>query len=92
MGGFPTKLGEYLMSGTPVLLTDVGESSQYFIDEQDMFFAKPDSPIDFAHKIKYIKNNYKKAIEVAQSGRNKISTLYSHTKAGVDISNFINIL
>ena len=92
MGGFPTKLGEYLMSGTPVLLTDVGETSQYFIDEQDMFFAKPDSPIDFAHKIKYIKNNYKKAIEVAQSGRNKISTLYSHTKAGVDISNFINII
>ena len=26
-GGFPTKLGEYLMSGTPVLSTNVGETS-----------------------------------------------------------------
>lgn len=90
MGGFPTKLGEYLMSGTPVLLTNVGETSQYFKEGQDMFFAVPDSPIDFANKIKYIRNNYKQALEVAKSGKNKISTLYSHTKAGVDISNFIN--
>ena len=92
MGGFPTKLGEYLMSGTPVLLTNVGETSKYFIDGQDMFFAQPDSPIDFANKVKYIKNNYKKALEVAKSGKHKITTLYSHTKAGVDISNFINII
>lgn len=92
MGGFPTKLGEYLMSGTPVLLTDVGETSKYFIDGQDMFFAKPDSPTDFANKIKYIKNNYFKALEVTQNGKNKIIALYSHTKAGKDISNFIKFL
>ena len=90
MGGFPTKLGEYLMSGTPVLLTNVGETSKYFLDGNDMFFAIPDSPIDFAAKIKYIKNNYSKALDVARSGKNKIVSLYSHTKAGIDISNFIN--
>lgn len=90
MGGFPTKLGEYLMSGTPVLLTNVGETSKYFLDGKDMYFAMPDSPIDFADKIIYIKNNYSKALEVSESGKNKIVTLYSHTKAGIDISNFIN--
>lgn len=92
MGGFPTKLGEYLMSGTPVLLTNVGETSKYFIDGEDMFFAIPDSPEDFANKIKHIKNHYKDALNVAQNGKNKIITKYSHTKAGKDIRKFINNL
>ena len=92
MGGFPTKLGEYLMSGTPVLLTDVGETSKYFIDGKDMFFARPNSPSDYAEKIIYIKNNYEYALEVANNGRNKIITMYSHTKAGIDIKKFINNL
>lgn len=92
MGGFPTKLGEYLMSGVPVLLTDVGETSKYFIDGEDMFFAKPESPSDFARLIKFIRINYEFALGVANNGKQKIITTYSHTKAGSDIKEFINNL
>lgn len=91
-GGFPTKLGEYLMSETPVLLTDVGELSHYFKNGVHMYFAQPQSPNDFAEKIKFIIDNYDEALKVAQNGKNYITATYSQTAAGQKLHNFLNHL
>ena len=88
-GGFPTKLGEYLMSGTPVLLTDVGETSQFFKNGVHMYFAEPESPIDFADKLKFIIDNYNIALSVAAKGKKCIEDIYSHTAAGKKLHNFL---
>lgn len=50
-GGFPTKLGEYLLTGNPVVITDVGEHSYYLKNEESAFIAKPNDPTDFAEKV-----------------------------------------
>lgn len=91
-GGFPTKLGEYLISGTPTLLTDVGETSQYFKDNVHMFFAKPLSPIDFAEKLIYIIENYDNSLLVAENGKNLIMQMYSHISAGQKLHDFLKQL
>lgn len=91
-GGFPTKLGEYLMSGTPVLLTDVGETSHYFKNGEHLYFAKPESPIDFADKLKLIINNYETALTVASNGKRCIENFYSHSAAGMKMHNFLTTL
>lgn len=91
-GGFPTKLGEYLMSDTPVLLTDVGETSKYFKDGEHMYFAKPESPLDYANKLKYIINNYDKALAVAKRGKMLIEQSYSHISAGEKMHKFLKSL
>lgn len=91
-GGFPTKLGEYLMSGTPTLLTDVGETSRYFVDGEHMYFSVPQSPIDFADKLKYIIDNYDVALNVADNGKKLIEKNFSHISAGIKIENFIKSL
>lgn len=91
-GGFPTKLGEYLMSGTPTLLTDVGETSIFFKDKTHLFFAKPQSPEDFANKLEYIINNYKEALTVAENGKKYIIYNYSHISAGQKIHDFLKQL
>lgn len=57
------------MSGTPVLSTNVGETSKYFKDGEHMYFAKPESPLDYANKLKYIIDNYEKALAVAKKGK-----------------------
>ncbi len=88
-GGFPTKLGEYMMAGRPVLCTDVGEISTYFKEEEEIYLAKPNSPEDFARKLRYIFENYSKAVNVAQKARQKIVSKYSHIQAGIIINNFI---
>jgi len=50
-GGFPTKLGEYLLTGKPVVVTKVGEISNYLIDKKNVFFAEPDSVESFSEKL-----------------------------------------
>jgi len=42
-GGFPTKLGEYLASGKPVILTNVGEINEYIIDRVNAFLVEPNN-------------------------------------------------
>lgn len=37
-GGFPTKLGEYMLSGTPVVATNVGEISKYVVDKKKYYY------------------------------------------------------
>lgn len=88
-GGFPTKLGEYLMSGTPVLLTDIGETSRFFKDGEHLYFAKPESPTDFANKLKYIIDNYNMALTVADNGKRCIEKQFSHIAAGRKLHNFL---
>jgi glycosyltransferase involved in cell wall biosynthesis len=49
--GFPTKLGEYLASGKPVVITDTGEVSRYLSNNISAYLARPDDVKDFAEKI-----------------------------------------
>ncbi|MHC1738573.1 MAG: glycosyltransferase family 4 protein [Ignavibacteriaceae bacterium] len=51
-GGFPTKLGEYLATGNPVVVTKVGEISEYLIDRETAFLATPNSVDSFANKLR----------------------------------------
>ena len=49
--GFPTKLGEYLASKIPVVITITGEIPKYLKDNVSAYLAKPDDINDFAEKI-----------------------------------------
>ena len=88
-GGFPTKLGEYLMSGVPTLLTDVGEISQYIADGENAFMVESCSPEKYAAKIDYIINHYTEALQVAVTGRNYILNNFSCEKATLGFAEFI---
>ncbi len=49
--GFPTKLGEYLASGKPVVITKTGEISKYLIDNKSAYLTSPDDINNFAEKV-----------------------------------------
>lgn len=67
--GFPIKLGEYLLTGTPVLATDVGEINNYLKDQKDLYLVAPDNMEEFLLKLEYIICHYEKALEVGNTGR-----------------------
>lgn len=50
-GGFPTKLGEYLATGNPVVITNVGEITLFLKDEVNAYIAEPDSSKKFSEKL-----------------------------------------
>ncbi|MGC9471143.1 MAG: glycosyltransferase [Bacteroidales bacterium] len=68
-GGFPTKLGEYLASGNPVVVSDVGEISEYLCDGQDAYFVKPGNAEDLADKIRQALSNYSEAKRIGMEGK-----------------------
>ncbi|MEG2599618.1 MAG: glycosyltransferase [Muribaculaceae bacterium] len=91
-GGFPTKLGEYLLSGTPTLLTDVGENSKFVRDGIEVFFAKTNSVENYTQKIEYIIDNYVDVLAVAEHGKHYVENSFSHTKQGQRLFSFLNSL
>ena len=91
-GGFPTKLGEYLASGVPTLLTDVGENSKYVKDNVHVFFVEPNNYFSYAKRLEYILNNYPKANEIAQKGRQLIIDNFSSLTKGRELLFFFNQL
>jgi len=50
-GGFPTKLGEYLATGNPVVITNVGEIGLFLKDGINAYIAAPDSVKKFSEKL-----------------------------------------
>lgn len=88
-GGFPTKLGEYLATSVPVLLTNVGEISKYINDSEQAFLVPPTNPQLYADKLIYIINNYQTALGVARVGRQFLYDNYSHIIMGKKLADFI---
>lgn len=68
-GGFPSKLAEYLSSGTPVLTTRVGEIPFYIKDRVNGYLTDPSNPVMLAEKFDFILKNYKTAKKVGKKGQ-----------------------
>ncbi len=66
-GGFPTKLGEYMMSKRPIILTDVGEIHCYVQDEVNVLFVKPESPEEYAERIVYVLEHKDKMHQITEN-------------------------
>ncbi|MBE0655416.1 MAG: glycosyltransferase family 4 protein [Bacteroidales bacterium] len=67
--GFPSKVSEYLSTGIPVVVTNVGEIPVYLTDNQNAFLSEPDSAEEFAAKLKAVLYNYPHAREVGLKGQ-----------------------
>jgi len=69
-GGFPTKLGEYLSTGNPVVITDVGEISDYLEDGVSAYISPPNNPELFGNKLIEAASDLAKSRKIGEEGRN----------------------
>ncbi|MDP9960202.1 glycosyltransferase involved in cell wall biosynthesis [Chryseobacterium lathyri] len=69
-GGFPTKLGEYMLSGVPIVATKAGEILDYVTDNYDIFLCNVGDLDCMADKIIFIENDPKKAMVIGQNAIN----------------------
>lgn len=63
--GFPTKLGEYLASGNPVIITKTGEVTNYLEDNKSAYLVEPGDINGIAEKILFAIND----VEAENIGR-----------------------
>lgn len=68
-GCFPTKLGEYLSSGVPAVVSKVGIPARLLADREQVYFVPPDDSETTASVVDEIIANYEQAKEVAVCGR-----------------------
>lgn len=68
-GGFPTKLGEYLAAGKPVVVTATGEIADYLVDGVSAFLAAPGDPAAFAAQLGRALADYGAALKVGAKGK-----------------------
>ncbi len=91
-GGFPTKLGEYLSTGRPVVVTNVGELSDFLIHEKNAFIAQPNSPRSFAEQMENALSNYNKATMIGQEGKKLAYNEFNYKVQGEIFLNWLKIL
>lgn len=91
-GGFPTKMCEYMMTGVPALLTDVGEITQYVTNDENVYIVEPCNHKAYADKIDFILSNYDTAIIVAKRARQFVEYNYGSKYATKGLVEFLNKL
>ncbi len=76
-GGFPTKLGEYMLSGVPIVATKAGELLDYVTPSVDLFVSEPGDIESIASNILAIEKNPSYAQNVAENARKKALTVFN---------------
>lgn len=87
--GFPTKLGEYLMTGNPVVVTRVGELDNFLEDGKSCLFAKPGDAQHFAKKLKWTLENPAEAKEIGAKGKQVAEVSFNYKIEGKKIAEVI---
>ncbi len=74
--GFSTKLSEYIVSGTPVLLTDVSDNLKYLKDGKDVIVVDAENSDDFALRIMQLIDNYNEIAPILSKNAIKSAKIY----------------
>ena len=67
--GFPTKLGEYLATGRPVVVTRTGEIDRFLVDGESAYLAESGNVEDIARQICAVLADAGKAERIGATGR-----------------------
>ena len=87
--GFPTKLGEYLLTGNPVVVTKVGDIPLFLKDGESALFAEPDNVEEFADKLCWALEHPVEGNKIGLNGRN---VAMENFDASIETKKIINII
>jgi glycosyltransferase involved in cell wall biosynthesis len=76
--GFPTKLGEYLTTGRPVVVTAVGDIPLFLNDGDNAFIAEPDNIQSFASKLEECFSNDIRSSVIGKRGQELVCNQFSY--------------
>ena len=66
---FATKIGEYLLTGNPVLITNIGETNQYLTNRHSAYIVEHNNILQMADTIIYALTHSKESKEIGFKGR-----------------------
>lgn len=90
--GFPTKLGEYLATGHPVIVTDVGEISDFIKEGVNGFITAPGDVEAFSVKLNYVLSHPDQAEQAGLEGHKLAREFFNYRKHGPRLVEFVKQL
>lgn len=88
--GFPTKLGEYLLTGNPVVVTKVGDIPYFLKDGESALLSDDRNAEMFASKLNWVFENADKALTIGAKGKVIALQYFDCIKEGKKILDVIN--
>jgi len=83
-GNFPIKIGEYLATGVPIVVTSVGEIPLFVKDGESGFLAEPDNAKAFAKKMEEVLADPNRSKKIGQAGKKIAQTFFDYKiQAGI---------
>ncbi len=80
---FPTRLGHYLQSGRPVILSDVADFPVYFKDRRNaLLLPSDDVSGSLAVAMEFLREHPDRADEIGSCGRSTASEVFSYLRHG----------
>jgi len=89
--GFPIKLGEYLSTKKPVVITGIGDIPRYFSNKVNAMIAEPNNPNMFFESILFLLQNNKLANDIGLNGYRWAVEKLEYKKVSKKIINFLKI-
>ena len=83
--GFPTKLGEYLSTGKPVIVTSVGDIPLFLKDGENAYISKPDDVASFANKLNDCLSDPFKASYIGKKGEELVYREFNYLEVTAHI-------
>ena len=88
--GFPTKLGEYLLTENPVIVTKVGDIPLFLKDGETALLVEERKPKEFSSKIIWALEHPEEATEIGKAGAQVAMREFNYlneTKKIIDVIN-----
>ena len=89
--GFPTKLGEYLLTKNPVVVTSVGDIPKFLKDRESALIAKPSKADDFASKLIWLLTHKEEGIRIGYAGYKVAREHFDYFTETKKIVDFMNL-
>lgn len=90
--GFPTKLGEYLLTENPVVVTKVGDIPLFLKDGESALLAEERHPEEFASKLIWVLEHPSESAEIGKKGAKVALSEFNYLNETKKILNVINKL
>ena len=88
--GFPTKLGEYLSTGNPVVVTSVGDIPLFLKDGESAFIAAPQNTQSFADKLCWAIEHPEESKVIGENGKKVSEQSFNYLTETKKIVKIIN--
>ena len=86
---FPTKIGEYLAAGRPVVTSSVGEIPRYFEDGVDGVLCSPGDAVAFGERLAGLLLDPKLAESIGRAGRELAERRFHYALYGDELYEFL---